>query len=55
MSSEVLDKSVSMDNWQIFSKKISQHFIHHKKILKVTTPPPSPGANRVKKGVFLLF
>ena len=24
-----------MDNWQIFSKKLFQHFIHHKKTLKV--------------------
>ena len=36
MSSEALDKTVIMDNWQIFSKKLFQHFIHHKKILKVT-------------------
>ena len=36
MSSEALDKAVIVDNWQIFSKKLSQHFIHHKKILKVT-------------------
>ena len=36
MSSEALDKTVITDNWQIFSKKLFQHFIHHKKILKVT-------------------
>ena len=36
MSSEALDKTVITDNWQIFSKKIFQHFIHHKKSLKVT-------------------
>ena len=36
MSSEALDKTVIMDNWQIFSKKLLQHVIHHKKILKVT-------------------
>ena len=35
MSSETLDKTVIMDNWQIFSKKLFQHFIHHKEILKV--------------------
>ena len=31
MSSEALDKTVLKDNWQII-----HHFIHHKKILKVT-------------------
>ena len=36
MSSEALDKTVITDNWQIFLKKLFQHFIHHKKILKVT-------------------
>ena len=36
MSSEALDKTVITDNWQIFSKKFFQHFIHHKKSLKVT-------------------
>ena len=36
MSSEALDKTVITDNWQIFSKKLFQHFIYHKKILKVT-------------------
>ena len=36
MSSEVLDKTVITGNWQIFPKKLIQHFIHHKKILKVT-------------------
>ena len=36
MLSEALDKTVIMDNWQIFLKKLFQHFIHHKKILKVT-------------------
>ena len=55
MSSDALGKTVITKNWQFFSKKLFQHFIHHKQILKVTTPPPSPGANRVKKGVFLLF
>ena len=71
MSSEALDKTVITDNWQIFSRKFFQHFIHHKKILKVTkfqfkiicrsrvleknipmryiVPPPTSGANRVKK------
>ena len=34
MSSEVLDKTVITDNWQFFW--LFQHFIHHKKILKVT-------------------
>ena len=36
MWSEVLDKTVITDNWQIFSKKLFQHFVHHKKILKIT-------------------
>ena len=36
MSSEALEKTVITDNWQIFSKKLFQQFIHHKKILKVT-------------------
>ena len=36
MLSEALGKTVIMDNWQIFLKKLFQHFIHHKKILKVT-------------------
>ena len=36
MSSEALDKTAITDNWQIFSKKLFQHFIYHKKILKVT-------------------
>ena len=36
MSSEALDKTVTTGNWQIFSKKLFQHFIHHKEILKVT-------------------
>ena len=36
MSSEALDKTVIMGNWQIFSKKLFQLFIHHEKILKVT-------------------
>ena len=36
MWSETLDKTVITDNWQIFSKKLFQHFIYHKKILKVT-------------------
>ena len=36
MLSETIDKTVITDNWEIFSKKIFQHFIHHKKILKVT-------------------
>ena len=34
MSSEALDKTVIMDNWQIFSRKLFQHFIHHKKYEK---------------------
>ena len=32
MSSEALDKTVITDNWQIFSKKPFQHFIHHKDV-----------------------
>ena len=36
MSSEALDKIVITDNWQMFLKKPFQHFIHHKKILKVS-------------------
>ena len=36
MSSEAIDKTVITGNWQIFSKKLFQHFIRHKKILKVT-------------------
>ena len=36
MSSGYLDKTVITDNWQIFSKKLLPHFIHHKEILKVT-------------------
>ena len=39
MSSEALDKTAITDNWQIFSKKLFQHFIYHKKILKVTKFP----------------
>ena len=35
MSSKALDKTIITDNWQIFSEKIFQHFIHHKNILKV--------------------
>ena len=35
LSSEALDRTVITDNWHIFSKKNFQHFIHHKKILKV--------------------
>ena len=31
MSSENLDKTVITENWQIFSEKPFQHFIHHKK------------------------
>ena len=31
MLSEALDKTVITDNWQIFLKKLLQHFIHHKK------------------------
>ena len=33
-----MDKNLSVitDNWQIFSKKLFQYFIHHKKILKST-------------------
>ena len=36
MSSELLHKTVITDNWQIFSNKLFQHFIHHKNILKIT-------------------
>ena len=36
MLSEALHKTVVMETWQIFSKKLFQLFIHHKKILKVT-------------------
>ena len=36
MYSEALDKIAITGNWQIFSKKLFQHFIQHKKILKVT-------------------
>ena len=36
MLSEALDKTVITGNWKIFLKKLFQHFIHHKKILKVT-------------------
>ena len=36
MSSEALEKTFITNNWQIFSKKLYQHFINHKKILKVT-------------------
>ena len=36
MSSEALGKTVIKGNWQSFSKKLFQHFIHHKKALKVT-------------------
>ena len=36
MSSEARDKTAITDNWQIFSKKLFHHFIHHKKKLKVT-------------------
>ena len=36
MSSEALNKTFITDNWQIFSKKMFQSFIQHKKILKVT-------------------
>ena len=36
MSSEALDKTVITENWQIFSEKPFQHFIHHIKISKVT-------------------
>ena len=36
MSSEALGKTVITGNWQIFSKKLFQHFIHHNKISKVT-------------------
>ena len=33
---EAPHKTAITDNWQFFSKKLFQHFIHHKKILKVT-------------------
>ena len=36
MSSEALEKTFIKNNWQTFSKKPYQHFINHKKILKVT-------------------
>ena len=36
MLSEALDQTVIADNLQIFWKKNFQHYIHHKKILKVT-------------------
>ena len=36
MLSDALDQTVIADNLQIFWKKIFQHYIHHKKILKVT-------------------
>ena len=36
MSSEALGKTAIKGNWQSFSKKLFQHFIHHKKALKVT-------------------
>ena len=36
MSSEALGKTVIKGDWQSFSKKLLQHFIHHKKALKVT-------------------
>ena len=36
MWSEALDKTVITGNWQIFLKNLFDHFIHHKKILKVT-------------------
>ena len=31
MSSDALGKTVITDNWQIFSRKLFQHLIHHKK------------------------
>ena len=34
MSPEAFDKTVITNNWQIFSKKFFQHFIHHKKVTK---------------------
>ena len=36
MSSEALGKTAIKGNWQSFSKKLFQRFIHHKKALKVT-------------------
>ena len=36
MLSDALDQTVIADNLQIFWKKNFQHYIHHKKILKVT-------------------
>ena len=36
MSSGAFDKTVFTGNWQFFLKKLFQHFIHHKKTLKVT-------------------
>ena len=36
MWSEALDKTVITGNWQIFLKNLFDHFIHNKKILKVT-------------------
>ena len=35
ISSEALDKTFITDNWQFFSKKLFQPFIHHQTILKV--------------------
>ena len=35
MLAEALEKTVITKNWKIFSKKLFQHFIHHKKILSV--------------------
>ena len=34
MLSEASGKTVIMDNWQVLPKKLFQHFIHHKTILK---------------------
>ena len=36
MLSDALDQTVIADNLQNFWKKSFQHYIHHKKILKVT-------------------
>ena len=36
MLSEALDKTAITNNWKIFSKKLFQRFIYHKKILKAT-------------------
>ena len=36
MLSESPDKTIITEDWQIFLEKSFQHFIHHKKILKVT-------------------